>query len=70
MLGLGVFWFLISMIHWGFALSWCSENKRSNFESLPIVVFMLVAWPLFTLRMLFRGYKDFLVKNWPENFWN
>ena len=61
---------LVILSHMGFALSWCAANKRSGFETLAVVVFVAVAWPLFMLRMIGRGYHTYVVSEWPKGFWD
>lgn len=63
-------WLIAAALHMGFCLSWCESNKRSGFETIAFVSFVAVAWPLFVVRMLFRGYVDFLVGEWPDRFWS
>lgn len=60
---------LVVLAHMGGALSWGVVNKRSGFETLALVAFVSVAWPLFALRMLCRGYRTFLLDGWPKGFW-
>ncbi len=61
-----VVWVALTMAHFVGSTEWLKVNKRGGFECLALVVFMLVAWPLFSVGMMIRGYADFWNKTWGK----
>lgn len=55
-----------SVVHVIAAMVYLAKVKRGTFEGIALVLFMAVAWPLFSLGMMQEGYKVFVKKTWPD----
>lgn len=57
----------LTVVHLIAAMEYAKKNERPFMEGLALTVFMIAAWPLFSIGMMFKGYAEFWKKTWGND---